>query len=268
MRAATRHAAKHGAALRWPGRWRPAPARPPACPAGAAPTRAPPTAPPPGPPNRRRHADYVFCNESEAVALSEALKWGLGEKDVPAIAAKIAALPSKRPVPRTAIVTQVGASPFPFTVIIIYTVIVMAIVRVFIRVLVHCMHALLVCVCAFARVFACVTCPRAPPAHLTPRVPLPLPPPRRHPLPLLRPSPQSPIIPLPPRAKPARRAHAPQTPGGGAQGAEPTVVAVAGAEASESFPVVGNPHTLSKADIVDTNGRRAAGGGGGCAACC
>ncbi|KAG8457014.1 hypothetical protein KFE25_004413, partial [Diacronema lutheri] len=52
------------------------------------------------------YADFVFCNESEAAALSEALGWGLAVGASKEIAVKIAALPSKRPVPRTAVVTQ------------------------------------------------------------------------------------------------------------------------------------------------------------------
>ncbi|KAJ1624138.1 Ribokinase-like protein [Pavlovales sp. CCMP2436] len=51
-------------------------------------------------------ADYVFCNETEAFALSEAMAWGIPEGESEKIAAKIAELPSKRPIPRTAIVTQ------------------------------------------------------------------------------------------------------------------------------------------------------------------
>jgi len=49
--------------------------------------------------------DFIFCNESEAAALSKGLGWELGE-DSAEIAKKIAALPSKRATPRTAIVTQ------------------------------------------------------------------------------------------------------------------------------------------------------------------
>merc|ERR1719182_476307 len=39
-----------------------------------------------------KSCSYVFCNESEAAALSGAMEWGCDEKDIPAIAKKIAAL--------------------------------------------------------------------------------------------------------------------------------------------------------------------------------
>jgi adenosine kinase len=49
-----------------------------------------------------KSCSYVFCNESEAAALSGAMEWGCDEKDIPAIAKKIAALGANL----TAVVTQ------------------------------------------------------------------------------------------------------------------------------------------------------------------
>eukprot|EP00096_Caligus_rogercresseyi_P011289 TRINITY_DN43_c0_g1_i1.p1 TRINITY_DN43_c0_g1~~TRINITY_DN43_c0_g1_i1.p1 ORF type:complete len:343 (-),score=117.80 TRINITY_DN43_c0_g1_i1:138-1166(-) len=51
-----------------------------------------------------RHADIIFCNESEAEAYAEASKWDT--KDIPTIAKKISALPKSGKPGRLTIVTQ------------------------------------------------------------------------------------------------------------------------------------------------------------------